>query len=98
MIHRKIAVLNAQAFLEFALVKRMILADEYVSGHCISECTHIHENWICFSGSQDWQKAAFIADENRVKIGQPNGNRLRGAPRADSLFRQCVVNLSPKEH
>lgn len=42
MIHRKSTVLNAQTLLEFALVKRIILADEYVSGDCISACTCTH--------------------------------------------------------
>lgn len=29
-------MLNGQTLLEFALVKRMVWPDEYVSGHCIS--------------------------------------------------------------
>jgi len=83
-----------------ALVKRMVLADAYVSGHCISACTHTppHKKRICFSGTQDWQKGPFVAAESKKRIGQPTGNRPRRSPQADSLFRQRVVNFNSKEH
>lgn len=89
--HRKPTVLNGQSLLECALVKRMVLPDECVSGHCISPCTCTHtKKWICFSGTQDWLKAAFVVDANREGIGQTPGNR----PREDPHFYSHFAGLS----
>lgn len=59
--------------------------------------THITKSESAFQGLRTGKKLLLLLMKTE-RIDQPTGYRPRRAPHADSLFRQCVVNLYPKEH
>lgn len=58
---------------------------------------HTHnKKWICFSGTWDWQKAAFVADENRERIDQPLAIGLGGLHTPIHFSDSALSTHTPK--